>query len=201
MSGTIVAKIRMDNASYTTSGELPRIGSHAPEFMLVNAKLQDVALTRWSGKRKIIYIGLSVDSETCARTIIRFDEYVAGKEDVALLVVSCDLPFAHKRFAAAHDLQEAEGLSAVRHAGFGDDGILVSLAQNFLHVGLGHGNRLLADDRVGALADRTAENAEQSGRRDSEHDDGCQQLDQGKGGLAAHQSGSTRPLPACTRKL
>jgi thiol peroxidase len=121
MSGTIVAKIRMDNASYTTSGELPRIGSHAPEFMLVNAKLQDVALTRWSGKRKIIYIGLSVDSETCARTIIRFDEYVAGKEDVALLVVSCDLPFAHKRFAAAHDLQVAEGLSAVRHAGFGEN--------------------------------------------------------------------------------
>ena len=39
MSGTIVAKIRMDNASYTTSGELPRIGSHAPEFMLVRLPL------------------------------------------------------------------------------------------------------------------------------------------------------------------
>jgi thiol peroxidase len=121
MSGTIVAKIRMDNASYSTSGELPRIGSHAPEFMLVNTKLQDVTLTRWSGKRMIMYVGLSVDSESCARTVIRFDEYLAGSEDVALLVVTADLPFAHKRFAAAHDLQVAEGLSVIRHAGFGEN--------------------------------------------------------------------------------
>ena len=121
MSGTIVAKIRMENTSYTTSGELPRIGSHAPEFMLVNTKLQDVELTRWSGKRKIIYVGLSVDSETCARTVIRFDEYLAGSDGVALLVVTADLPFAHKRFGSAHDLQVAEGLSAIRHAGFGEN--------------------------------------------------------------------------------
>ena len=121
MTGTIVARIRMDNASYSTFGELPRIGSHAPEFSLVNAKLQTVSLDRWTGQRKIIYIGLSVDSETCARTVIRFDEYAAGRDDVALLVVSCDLPFAHDRFKKAHDLQVAEGLSAIRHAGFGEN--------------------------------------------------------------------------------
>ena len=121
MSGTIVARIRMDNASYSTFGELPRIGSHAPEFSLVNAKLHTESMDRWTGQRKIIYIGLSVDSETCARTVIRFDEYAAGRDDVALLVVSCDLPFAHDRFKKAHDLQVAEGLSAIRHAGFGEN--------------------------------------------------------------------------------
>jgi thiol peroxidase len=121
MSGTIVARIRMENSSYSTFGELPRIGSHAPEFSLVNEKLQSVSLDRWSGRRKIIYVGLSVDSETCARTIIRLDEYAAGREDIVLLVVSCDLPFAHARFRKAHDLQVAEGLSAIRHAGFGEN--------------------------------------------------------------------------------
>jgi thiol peroxidase len=121
MTGTIVARILVENASYPTFGELPRIGSHAPEFTLVNTKLQDVSLVRWSGRRKILYIGLSIDHEACARTVIRLDEYVAGRDDVALLVISCDLPFAHKRFGSAHDLQVAEGLSAIRHAGFGEN--------------------------------------------------------------------------------
>jgi thiol peroxidase len=121
MSGTIVARILHDNASYATFGELPRIGSHAPDFTLVNTKLQDVSLVSWSGRRKIVYVGLSIDNESCARTVIRFDEYAAGKDDIALLVVSCDLPFALKRFTAAHDLQVAEGLSAIRHSGFGEN--------------------------------------------------------------------------------
>ena len=121
MSGTIVSKIRYENGSYRTHGELPRIGSFAPDVSLVNTRLHDVSLTQWGGKRKIMYIGLSVDTEACARTIIRFDEYVAGREDVALLVVTCDLPFAHRRFGRSHDLQAAEGLSAMRHAGFGEN--------------------------------------------------------------------------------
>ncbi len=121
MSGTIVAKIRLDNASYQTHGELPRIGSHAPDVSLVNTKLQDVSLANWMGMRKIIYIGISVDTEACARTVIRFDEYAVGHDDIALLMVSYDLPFAHKRFREAHDLQHVEGLSAIRHAGFGEN--------------------------------------------------------------------------------
>lgn len=121
MSGTIVSKIRFDNASYQTHGELPRIGSFAPDVSLVSTKLHNVSLSHWAGKRKIIYIGLSVDTEACARTIIRFDEYAAGRDDIALLVVTNDLPFAHLRFGKAHDLQASHGLSAVRHAGFGEN--------------------------------------------------------------------------------
>ena len=121
MSGTIVSKIRFDNASYQTHGELPRIGSFAPDVSLVNTKLHNVSLANWPGKRKIMYIGLSVDTEACARTIIRFDEYATGRDDVVLLVVTYDLPFAHSRFGKSHDLQASQGLSAIRHAGFGEN--------------------------------------------------------------------------------
>ena len=121
MSGTIIAKIRFENASYQTYGELPRIGSFAPDVSLVNTRLQNVSLTSWAGKRKVMYIGLSIDTEACARAVISFDEYAAGRDDVALLVVTYDLPFAHSRFAKSHDLQAAEGLSAIRHAGFGEN--------------------------------------------------------------------------------
>lgn len=121
MSGTIVAKIRFENASYHTYGELPRVGSNAPDFSLVNTKLQNVSLANWMGKRKILNIFISIDREVCAKSVIRFDQYGAGHDDLALLMVSYDLPFAHKRFQREHDLQHVEGLSAIRHAGFGEN--------------------------------------------------------------------------------
>ncbi len=121
MSGTIVAKIRFDNASYQTFAELPRIGSPAPDVSLVNTKLQDVSLAKWTGKRKIMNIFVSVDTDVCARSVVKFDKYGEGRDDLALLMVSYDLPFAHKRFQKQHELQNVEGLSAIRHAGFGEN--------------------------------------------------------------------------------
>lgn len=121
MTGTIVAKIRMDNASYQTHGELPRIGSPAPDVSLVNTKLQNATLANWTGLRKIMNIGVSIDTEVYARSVIRFDEYAIGRDNLALLCVTYDLPFAHRRFQKAHDLQNVEGLSAIRHAGFGEN--------------------------------------------------------------------------------
>lgn len=121
MSGTIVAKIRYENGSYQTWGELPRIGSFAPDVSLVNTRLQDVSLAHWTGKRKIMNILVSVDTDMCAKSVIRFDELGRGHDDLALLMVSYDLPFAHKRFQKQHELQKVEGLSAIRHAGFGEN--------------------------------------------------------------------------------
>ena len=121
MSGTIVAKIRFDNGTYQTYGELPRIGSPAPDVSLVNTKLQNVSLANWTGKRKIMNIFVSIDTGVCAESVIKFDKYGGGREDLALLMVSYDLPFAHKRFEKAHGLEHVEGLSAIRHAGFGEN--------------------------------------------------------------------------------
>ena len=121
MSGTIVAKVLYDNGSYHTWGELPRIGSSAPDVSLVNTKLQDVSLANWSGKRKIMNIFVSVDTDVCANSVVKFDQYGRGYDDLALLMVSYDLPFAHRRFQKQHDLQKVDGLSAIRHAGFGEN--------------------------------------------------------------------------------
>ena len=121
MSGTIVAKIQFENASYQTFGELPRIGSHAPDVSLVSTKLRNVSLANFMGKRKIMNIFVSIDTNVCAKSVIKFDQYGGGREDLALLMVSYDLPFAHKRFQTQHDLHHVEGLSAIRHAGFGEN--------------------------------------------------------------------------------
>ncbi len=121
MSGTIIAKITYESGDYRTFGELPSIGSRAPDIMLVNTKLQNVSLAKWMGMRKIMNIFVSIDTSICAKSVVVFDRMGAGLDDVAMLMVSYDLPFAHKRFQEQHDLKNVVGLSAIRHAGFGEN--------------------------------------------------------------------------------
>ncbi len=116
-----MATIRFENGTYRTAGELPPIGSKAPDLSLVNTKLQDVSLANWKDMRKIINIVISVDTVVCAKSVIEFDQYGKAIEDLAILMVSYDLPFAHRRFHEQHELANSVGLSAIRHAGFGEN--------------------------------------------------------------------------------
>lgn len=116
-----MAKFTFENGSYRTHGELPAIGGHAPDIMLVNTRLQNVSLANWMGMRKVMNIFISVDIRVCARSVIEFDRHAKGLDDVAMLMVSYDLPFAFARFQEQHELKSVIGLSAIRHAGFGEN--------------------------------------------------------------------------------
>ncbi len=116
-----MATVKYEGTIYRTFGELPTVGSHAPDVSLVNTKLQDVTLANWSGKRKVFNIFVSIDRPVCAKSVIEFDSYAENADDVAMLMISYDLPFAHARFAEQHDLHNVTGLSAIRHAGFGEN--------------------------------------------------------------------------------
>ena len=116
-----MANIKFNNASYRTHGELPTIGSHAPDVSLVDTALQNVSFAKWMGVRKVLNIFVSIDTEVCAKSVIEFDRLAGVVEDVTMLMVSYDLPFAHKRFQEEHDLSNVIGLSAIRHAGFGEN--------------------------------------------------------------------------------
>jgi thioredoxin-dependent peroxiredoxin len=121
-----MAIVRYEKGTCRTAGELPAIGSRAPDFSLVDTKLHNVSLTNWSGLRKIINIFVSIDTEVGARSVIEFDRFAADIENIALLMVSYDLPFAHQRFFDQHQLRNVVGLSAIRHAGFGKNyGVLI----------------------------------------------------------------------------
>ena len=116
-----MAKIQYENASYRIYGDLPTIGSHAPDISLVNASLQNVSFASFMGVRKVLNIFISVDTSVCAKSVIEFDRLAGEADDVAMLMVSYDLPFAHKRFKDEHGLEHAIGLSAIRHDGFGEN--------------------------------------------------------------------------------
>ena len=113
--------ILYEGASYPIYGELPPVGSKAPDVSLVNTDLQDVSLANFIGKRKVLNIFTSIDTPVCARSVIAFDRLSLDIEDVAMLMVSYDLPFAHRRFIREHRLNRVISLSAIRHAGFGQN--------------------------------------------------------------------------------
>jgi thiol peroxidase len=116
-----MAKVQYEGGSYRTYGDLPSVGSRAPDFSLVNTDLKDVSLANWLGMRKIFNIFPSIDTPVCAKSVIAFDKYSKDYDDVAELMISYDLPFAHRRFRDKHDLQRVIGLSAIRHMGFGEN--------------------------------------------------------------------------------
>ena len=114
-------QIAFKGTSYRTYGELPAIGSRAPDVSLVNTELQDVSLANFGQRRKVFNIFPSIDTPVCAKSVIVFNKLAENHDDVAMLMVSYDLPFAHARFHQQHSLENVVGLSAIRHAGFGEN--------------------------------------------------------------------------------
>src|SRR5690554_1665612 len=78
-------------------GDLPAIGSIAPNFVLTDTKLQDHTLEDFSGKRKLLAIVPSLDTGVCALSARKFNEAASRNPDIKIIMVSADLPFAQKR--------------------------------------------------------------------------------------------------------
>ena len=105
-----MATVTLQGNACNTSGVLPAVGSAAPGFHLVDGKLDDVRLADFSGKKVILNIVPSLDTPTCATSARKFNEKAAGRDDVTVLVVSADLPFAQGRFCSAEGLENVHFL-------------------------------------------------------------------------------------------
>ena len=102
-----------------TVGELPQKGSPLPDAMLVTADLADLSLSSLRGKRVVVSIFPSIDTDVCAASVRRFNEAAAGLPDTVVVCVSKDLPFALGRFCAAEGIDNVTPASAFR-SDFGD---------------------------------------------------------------------------------
>ncbi len=80
------------------SGDLPAVGSSAPDFSLTAGDLSDVSLATYAGKKKLLNIVPSLDTGVCAASTKKFNDMMAGRADAVALVISADLPFASGRF-------------------------------------------------------------------------------------------------------
>jgi thiol peroxidase len=120
-----MATVTLKGATVNTNGELPRVGSRAPDFVLTDAALRDRALAEFAGKKKLLYIFPSIDTSVCAASTRRFNELAAGGNAV-LIMISADLPFAQKRFCDSEDLKNITTLSLMRSRKFAEDyGVLI----------------------------------------------------------------------------
>ena len=110
-----------------TNGELPAVGGDAPDFHLVTVKMQDVHLADYKGKKKLLDIVASLDTGICVMSAKKFGDAVKGRDDVVVLVVSADLPFAQERACAAEGVEKVELLSMMRTKAFAKDyGVLIT---------------------------------------------------------------------------
>ena len=116
-----MAIITLKGEPIETVGELPEVKTAAPDFNLTKTDLSDVSLDSFKGKRIILNIFPSIDTDVCAASARRFNEEVNRLDNTVVFCISADLPFAHKRFCEAEGLENIIPLSAFRSGGFGID--------------------------------------------------------------------------------
>ena len=116
-----MSQITLGGNPINTSGALPTVGSKAPDFVLTKTDLGDVSLKDFSGKKVILNIFPSLDTDVCAASVRRFNSEANNLANTAVLCVSADLPFAMKRFCGAEGLDNVVSLSAMRSRNFGKD--------------------------------------------------------------------------------
>jgi thiol peroxidase len=114
-----MANITLRGNPIHTGGELPSVGSKAPDFVLTGSDLKDVSLEHFAGKKKILNIVPSLDTPVCAISTRKFNEDAGNMPNAVVLVVSNDLPFAMKRFCTTEGLKNVVALSELRSRDFG----------------------------------------------------------------------------------
>ena len=120
-----MAKITLHGNEINTNGTLPAVGTTLADFTLANGKLEDVNLSSFSGK-KVLNIFPSIDTPVCQLSVRHFNEDVASKDDVTVLCISADLPFALGRFCGAEGLENVVNLSSFRSTFSADLGVEIS---------------------------------------------------------------------------
>ncbi|MFA5038798.1 MAG: thiol peroxidase [Candidatus Omnitrophota bacterium] len=115
-------------------------GTPAPDFKVIDAELREVTLSQFEGKNKVLTSFPSLDTPVCEMQVKEFNKKAAGlSQEIVILAISKDLPFAQKRFCQAHDIRDIHVLSDYRFSSFGMNyGLLIKelnlLARSILLV-------------------------------------------------------------------
>lgn len=112
--------VKMKGDPLTLVGNEVKVGDAAPDFEVLNENLELVRLSDFRGKVVVIVSVPSIDTPVCDLETRRFNEE-AGKlgDDVVILGVSMDLPFAQKRWCGAAGVDRVKMLSDYKDASFG----------------------------------------------------------------------------------
>lgn len=103
----------------TLIGQEIKVGSKAPEFSVLGQDLSAVTLDQFQGKNILISVVPSLDTGVCDAQTRRFNEEASKLENVQIITISMDLPFAQKRWCGAAGIDRVKVVSDHRDASFG----------------------------------------------------------------------------------
>jgi thiol peroxidase len=115
-----MATVTLQGNAFNTVGDLPKVGTKAPNFTLVETDLSETSLADYAGSKLILNIFPSVDTGVCATSIRTFNQKASDLGDTKVLCVSADLPFAAARFCGAEGIKNVATGSSFRGS-FGVD--------------------------------------------------------------------------------
>jgi thiol peroxidase len=155
-----MAKVTLKGNPFNTVGELPAVGSKAPDFTLTKGDLSELKLSDLSG-RIVLNVFPSIDTDTCAMSVRQFNTKATAMDNTTVVCVSKDLPFALNRFCAAEGIDHVEVASAFRSS-FADDyglkmaeGPLAELCSRCVIV-IDEDGKVIYTEQVAEIADEPA---------------------------------------------
>lgn len=119
--------VTMKGNPVTLVGPEIKVGDKAPDFTVLSEALQPVTLKSYEGKLKIISVAPSLDTPVCDFQLRKFnDELSKLGDNIAVINITMDLPFAIRRFCSVAEIKNAVALSDHRDANFGTTyGVLI----------------------------------------------------------------------------
>lgn len=115
-----MAEITFKGNPVTLLGNEVKVGEKAPDFKVLANDLSEVTLANSKGHVRLISVVPSIDTGVCDAQTRRFNEEASKLDNVKVLTVSVDLPFAQKRWCAAAGIENVQTVSDHRDLSFGE---------------------------------------------------------------------------------
>jgi len=121
------AKVTFQGNPLTLTSNQPTVGQAAPDFEVLDNDMSTVKLSEFKGKVLVICSVPSLDTPVCDTEVRKFNEQATSfGNDVAVLVISMDLPFAQSRWCGAAGVENVQTFSDHNQAQFGNTyGVLI----------------------------------------------------------------------------
>lgn len=114
--------VTMGGNGVTLRGQAITVGQQAPDFKAVKQDLGSFSFYEdTAGKVKVISVAPSIDTGVCSLQTIRFNQEAAElKDQVDIVTITVDLPFAQKRYCAAEGIENIHVVSDHKDLNFGE---------------------------------------------------------------------------------
>ncbi len=122
-----LSQVKAGNQPVELLGTELKTGQKAPDFKVVDDAFKPVSLSSFRGKTVLISVVPSIDTGVCSLQTKRFNEEVSAlPDDVVILTISTDLPFAQKRYCQQEQVNNLSVLSDAVWRDFGSNyGLLI----------------------------------------------------------------------------